>query len=230
MVVVEERPWQRLLALGIIVGVGAVSLVLGLWVGGTRGQIDPGVFDETAQALDVARVQIVALERRLADADLSQVVDTEATEQLRQTIKTLRDEQAAAEEELRFYRQIMAPSEAEKGLRVEKLELSEAQSADGVAYRILLTQVVDRHEFIQGEVNVDFIGSNSGQQQVLPLTDLTEVESYPLKFRFRYFQDFSGTLNLPDGFEPQRVVVTAAASGRKAKQQQKTFSWELQEG
>lgn len=230
MVVVEERPWQRYLLAGLLAGVGVVGLAVGFWLGSTGGQVDTAVHRELAEALEAARAQVVALERRVSDAELSKVVDLEATEQLRQTIKQMRDEQAAADEELRFYRQLMAPSEAEKGLRVEKLELTAGTRSDTVDYRLVLTQIVDRHEFIQGEVNVDFIGQNEGLQQVLSLTELTEVETYPLKFRFRYFQDFSGTLSLPDGFTPERVVVTAAGKGRRAKQAQKTFSWTLQEG
>jgi len=93
----------------------------------------------------------------------------------------------------------------------------------------LLTQVTDRADWVSGNVNVDIVGESGGEQVVLPLTEMTQVESYPLSFKFRYFQDFTGTLAVPDGMKPEQVVVTAATSGKDGKRVQKTFSWTLEE-
>ena len=78
-----------------------------------------------------AEQRVVELERKLADIQLSQVVDGDANESLRQTIKSLRDELSASQDEVLFYRQLMAPSEAQRGLRVEKLELTPGAAPDG---------------------------------------------------------------------------------------------------
>ena len=78
-------------------------------------------------------------------------------------------------------------------------------------------------------MTVDIVGSLENEQVVLPLTEMTHVESYPLGFRFRYFQDFTGSLVIPPGLKPAQVVVTAASSGKGAKRVQKTFDWALEE-
>lgn len=232
MVVVERRPGRTLaLALGVVLVVGGAFALGVMW--GQRGSGGASAAELEALHTELSAVEERALtaERALADRELAEVVDGDATEQLRQTIKDMGDRQAEIEEEVRFYRQLMAPSEAQRGLRVEKLDLIEGDEGPRVVeYRLLLTQVVDRHDWIRGEVSFDVIGSTRGTQQVLSLTELSKPEAYPLPFRFRYFQDFTGTLELPADFEAERVVVTAAASGRDGKQVQKTFGWAPQRG
>jgi len=223
MKVVADRPMRN----AVIAVVVAIAIGLaGYWIGREYNPYRSlgGVADDGAAA-----ERVVELERKLADIQLSQVVDGDANESLRQTIKSLRDELSAAQDEVLFYRQLMAPSEAQRGLRVEKLELTAGASATEVKYRLLLTQITDRADWINGTVGVEIVGTSAGEQVVLPLTEMSQVESYPLSFKFRYFQDFTGTLVVPDGMKPEQVVVTAATSGKDSKRVQKTFSWTLEE-
>jgi hypothetical protein len=223
MKVVADRPMRN----AVLAMVAAIAIgVTGYWIGKDHRPFG-SLGDDSDNALAAERV--VELERKLADVQLSQRVDGDANESLRQTIKSLRDELSASQDEVMFYRQLMAPSEAQRGLRVEKLELTAGAASNEVKYRLLLTQVTDRADWISGNMNVDVVGESSGEQVVLPLTEMTHVESYPLSFKFRYFQDFTGTLVVPDGMKPEQVVVTAATSGKDGKRVQKTFSWTLEE-
>jgi len=229
MKVVAHRPLRNavLVAIAVIVvaGVGFAGYLIG------RGQLGSvaAAIGTTSAADALAEQRVVELERKLADIQLSQVVDVDASESLRQTIKSLRDELSASQDEVLFYRQLMAPSEAQKGLRVEKLELSSGPSPTEVKYRLLLTQVSDKNVWASGTVTVDIVGTSANEQVVLPLTEMTQVETYPLAFKFRYFQDFTGTLAIPDGLKPEQIVVAAATSGKDGKRVQKTFSWTLEE-
>jgi len=223
MKVVADRPMRN----AVIAVVVAVAIGLtGYWIGREH---NPYRSLEGAADNAAAAERVVELERKLADIQLGQVVDGDANESLRQTIKSLRDELSAAQDEVLFYRQLMAPSEAQRGLRVEKLELTAGASATEVKYRLLLTQVTDRADWVNGTVSIDVVGTSGGEQVVLPLTEMSQVESYPLSFKLRYFQDFTGTLVVPDGMKPEQVVVTAATSGKDSKRVQKTFSWTLEE-
>jgi hypothetical protein len=229
MKVVAHRPLRNAvlaaIALIVVAGVGLAGYLAG------RGHLNAaataiiGTTSENASA----EQRVVELERKLADIQLSQVVDGDANESLRQTIKSLRDELSASQEEVLFYRQLMAPSEAQRGLRVEKLELNPNTNPTEVKYRLLLTQVSDKNDWASGTVTVDIVGTSANEQVVLPLTEMTQIETYPLAFKFRYFQDFTGTLVIPEGLKPEQVVVTAATSGKDGKRVQKTFSWTLEE-
>jgi hypothetical protein len=181
-----------------------------------------------ASEYEDARERIEALERRVADEALSRTVDGDAQEQLRSTIKSLRDELADAREEVRFYRQLMAPSEAERGLRVERLTLRAGAAPGTFDYRLLLTQVVERHGMLAGNVRMSIAGTQGEDEVVLPLTRVAKPGAYPIPFKFRYFEDVSGTLTLPEEFVPARVVVLAVAWGGQAKQVERAFEWVLE--
>jgi Family of unknown function (DUF6776) len=225
--VVADQPIRPIVAVTLVV-VAALVIAAG---GYSLGIYQRGASFEAFESSDVKhlRQRATELERQLADIQLSQVVDHDSNESLRQTIKSLRDELSAAQEEVLFYRQLMAPSEAQRGLRIEKFELNPGQSASEINYRLLLTQVVERHDWASGVVTVDIAGSWDNEQVVLPLTELTKLDSYPLPFRFRYLQDFTGVLAIPDGLTPERVIVTAATSGKQGKRIQRTFNWTLEE-
>jgi Family of unknown function (DUF6776) len=225
--VVADRPIRPVVAI-VLAAIAVVIIAAG---GYSLGLHQRGAPLALFESKDVVRLRQHAteLERKLADIQLSQVVDHDSNESLRQTIKSLRDELSAAQEEVLFYRQLMAPSEAQRGLRIEKFELNPGQTANEINYRLLLTQVVERHDWANGVVTVDVAGNWDNEQVVLPLTELTKVDSYPLPFRFRYLQDFTGVMAIPEGLTPERVIVTAATTGKAGKRIQRTFNWTLEE-
>ncbi len=226
MKVVAHRPARKALTILIALPIAAAIGYGGYWIGAqhraTAGGSD-AVNDRSSQE------RVVELERKLADIQLNQVVDGDASESLRQTIKSLRDELAASQDEVLFYRQLMTPEGAQRGLRVEKLELSSGGEPGEFNYRLLLTQAAAKNSWASGKVTIEVVATSDNGQVVLPLTELTPVESYPLSFKFRYFQAFSGTLTVPDGVEPEQVVVAATMAGRNGKRVEKTFNWTLQE-
>ncbi len=228
--VTEYRPGQRL-AWVVLIAVAIVgAAIAGHYLGRTQTE------QKLAEASGLERRNVEAAERiaelqsALADRELAAAVDGDAEAQLRTTIKELRDQLADRREELRFYRQLMAPSQAQRGLRVERLDLIGPAGSRVVQYRLMLTQVVDRHDWVQGKLTIDVQGVEGESQRVLSLTDLEQIDVYPLEFKFRYFQDFTGTITLPPALEPSRVVVTVSGSGKDAKQVQRTFGWAPKEG
>ena len=227
MKVVADRPLRSTVVVIVSLLLALVTGVLGYGF----GHFGQGGLFKGYGSLDDQRdsQRAVELERKLADIQLSKVVDGDANESLRQTIKSLRDELSESREEVLFYRQLMAPSEAQRGLRVEKFELTSGANPTEVKYHLLLAQVVERPDWTNGSVTVDIVGTLDNEQVVLPLTEMTQVDSYPLSFRFRYLQDFAGTLAIPAGLKPEQIVVTAASSGKDAKRVQKTFPWMLAE-
>lgn len=180
---------------------------------------------EKGRAAESLAADNVLLKRELADLRLAQKVDDGTGEQLRQTIKDLRDQTGEINEELSFYRGLMAPAENQKGLRIEKLSLEENLDADRVEYRLMLTQIADRRDWVQGKVNIDVIGQVRGEEQVLSLTEFGLDGAYPLSFRFRYFQDFTGVMIMPAAFTPEEILVTAESSGKKGIRLQRRFGW-----
>lgn len=222
----KPRPWRVVGVLILCLLSGLVGYGVGWSQGGYRiedvAQTRPSLARELAsvkEEYDQARQEKVRLER-------SQAIDKQALNTARDTIADLESAIANLEADLTFYRNIMAPSEASKGLQVDRLTLRDARGERRYDFKLVLTQVGDNKSYISGVVAVNIIGEQEGEQEVIPLRDLSEeVEDLGVRFRFRYFQDVEGTLALPDNFEPYEVQIVAKAEGNKASQAERTFEW-----
>jgi hypothetical protein len=151
---------------------------------------------------------------------------------LRHSITELRDQVAALTEEVNFYKSLMAPSSVARGLQIADFELLPQEQDDQYRFHLLLTQVEARRDWVQGDATLEVHGRMTGSdpstvaaEQVLSLTEIGGEGSYPLKFRFRYFQDLTGIITLPRGFEPEKIVVTAGKRGAGADPLSRTFQW-----
>lgn len=166
----------------------------------------------------------------LSNVRLATVVEAGANERLRRTIKELRDRIGALEEEARFYRRLVAPSEAERGFRIERLTVAATPDPARYAYRLLLTQIVDRHNWIEGDVLLELSGERAGTPERHAVADLVSDEDFATGFRFLYFQEFSGEFALPEGFVPRAVSVTAQVHDDAGTRLRESFDWVVEEG
>ncbi len=133
------------------------------------------------------------------------------------------------EDEIRFYRELMASEEAPEEVRIARLDLLQRLDGRGVRFRLLLVQSADRHEQVSGRVELRVVGERDGESVALPADALGSVAEYPIPVRFRYFQDVTGELELPQGFRPRGVEVIASAEGPQGWRLERTFAWQVQE-
>ena len=160
------------------------------------------------------------------DLDLTQVVEAGANEQLRRTIKILGDRIHSLEEEVRFYRRLVAPMDDDAGFNIERLEIARTRDPARFAYTLFLTQAVDRDRWIEGSLMIDIVGEESSTQRSLSLAELSQESEYPIKFGFLYFEDFRGQITLPKEFLPQEVRVTAEVdTGHRFE---RVFAWSVE--
>lgn len=230
LLVVRHAPWRRV-GWGVLVGLVVLAAGgLGYWLGSGVGELDRSYLASLEVRYQANEAQRAALARALADLRLSQTVDDQAAQSLRETISQLRGEVASLNEEVAFYKRLMVPSTIERGLRISEFQLAPGDKDNKVAYHILLTQVAERRDWLQGRLELRVLGQRQGPdgavvEEVLPLTELAVVDAYPLRFRFRYFQDLTGTLTLPAAFTPQQVIVAATPAG--AESVERRFDWSL---
>ncbi|MCB1683581.1 MAG: DUF6776 family protein [Pseudomonadales bacterium] len=225
--VVSHHPLRRALMVVAVAGICALGVFGGYWFGGAESELDSSYVDSLESLKRANAAELKTLKGALVEAGLAREVDRQAAEELRESIRALRNEVAALQEEVTFYKSLMAPSTVAKGLQIAEFDLSKAGAERQFLYHILLTQVESRRDWIQGEVRLEVFGMPPGAEveQVLPFTELAGTEPYPLKFRFRYFQDLSGLVTLPAGFQPTRVVVVARKRGGGNVDVSRTFGW-----
>lgn len=153
---------------------------------------------------------------------------SQAQEQLRQELRGLRDQIAELEEAVAFYKNVMSPGTDKEGLRIERLELAQTAEAGLYSYRLVLTQVGDNTNFIAGNVTFSVDGTRDGESLTVQTEDLLDGDS-DTRYRFRYFQELSGRVRLPDDIQPRQIRVEAVGSGRGATTTDRNFSWQVQE-
>ncbi len=243
--VVAHQPWRRPVVVGVTCLIGVFCLVLGYALGNDwqiTERVSSTLLSKDVEALEG---QVSSLESQLIDAELNADVQREASNALREDLSLMRNEVARLEEEVTFYKSLMAPGSLAEGLHISEFDVRPTQIEQQFAFELLLTQVALRRSYIGGAVRLDVIGHYdlpnahkdsadkvSGDKEsadkeideaVLSLTELSELSAYPVKFRFRYFQDVAGLMTLPEGFQPDRVLVTANQTGKDALQV--TFPW-----
>ncbi len=165
------------------------------------------------------------LSQRVAVLEKGGEVDRQAADGFRETVKSLKDQVSVLEQEVAFYKGIMAPGSADKGLRISRIDL-DAINANQYSYAVMMTQVVDNTNYVQGEVAVNVIGLRSGEHEVIALRDLDDnISELGIPFRFRYFQELKGVLNLPEGFIPQQLQVVMQSRGQNSQRVEETRNW-----
>jgi len=153
-------------------------------------------------------------------------VDRRAADDFRETVRQLSDEVARLEQDVAFYKGIMAPGSGDKGLRVSKIDIVPGDRPDQYTYSVMLTQVVDNSSYIQGQAAVNVVGVRDGEKVVLPLRDLdAEVDGLGIVFRFRYFQEIKGTMTVPANFIPEQVQVVLQSQGSNSQRVEETRLW-----
>jgi len=153
-------------------------------------------------------------------------VDREAQQQLTETLAEREARVAELNEELAFYRRIVAPPDGETGLRVQSMEVVNNSAAGGIdnSYRLklLLVQSPQRSGRAQGQVDLSLRGTLRGEEASLTLQQLA---TEPQDFEFLYFQDVDLDVILPEGFEPESAEIELRPGQRNARAVAATFPW-----
>lgn len=164
--------------------------------------------------------------QQVANLQSGRTIDDLAKQEIQETIRTYKATIAQLETDVSFYQQIMAPSNNTKGLQVQKVELKAEKAKNHFAYKFVLAQVADNKAYVKGVVAVNLIGMQGDKKKIIPLRDISEQEELGLKFKFKYFQDFSGELVIPEGIVPESIQVVAQSKGKKASRIEQSFEWE----
>ena len=186
--------------------------------------------DEIKLQLVEASGLISSLRQEVAGLRLGGEIDSRANEEVRQTVEVLQNQIAQLSEEIRFYKGVMLPNVEEKGLRIERLDVERTGEPNKYKYSLLLTQVVDKHEYVQGGVEIALLGSKADSEKQLFLSEFSGVKQARVGFRFRYFQNIDGELLVPEGFLPKEVMIIAKSSGRNSQRLERKFDWRLSGG
>lgn len=230
-VVIRHRPGYRLrrtlILLVFTVAAAVGGYATGLAQGGFRFSTVEDSRDRLESELEDLRSRYVEASQQLTNLERGRTIDQQALNQARRSIVKLETRIASLRADLTFYKNIMAPSETSKGLQVDRLSLQPSRQESAYNFKLVLTQVGNNKSYISGVVAVNVIGVRNEEKEVIALRDLSEdIDDLGVKFRFRYFQDIEGLLEVPADFEPMEIQIVAKSEGQKSAQAERTFDWD----
>ncbi|MCW8196222.1 hypothetical protein F6455_15620 [Proteobacteria bacterium 005FR1] len=234
LMVVPYRPYARLLtwagfALAVVL-MAAASYFLGNHHG--IGLQKAAIAERDQLRLDLQRrnAELESLSQEVANLKLASEVDKASSEGVRSEVITLKSQIAALEEDITFYRGLMAPTDNRRGLTIGSLDVIASGAPRRYDFKIVVQQLATNHQVLNGLLQVNVIGHEGGLTRSIPLKDLSpQIEDESIKLRFKYFQNIVGQIELPEGFEPERIELTASSSGRDGVSVEKKFGWLVHE-
>ncbi len=231
MVVVPYRPGRRFLFVTLLLLAVAASAAGGFMYGYTNTlrtqQSEQASQQELNAQLISAENENSELRRQVAILDRSSVMDQRATEEVQETIRGLRDRVAQLEQDIVYYRQVVSEETEDTGLVISQLDIDATREANRYRYKLVLRQQdADGDTFLTGHVNINLVGAQGEEQQILALRDLSaEQDQLDIRLRFKYFQNIEGELVLPDNFVPDRLQIAAVSVEPVEKSINQNFSW-----
>lgn len=225
-----KRPIVVLVAILILALAGEV----GFYLGQRSAFAGMGATPQTYPAM---QAELIAVESALRsrDAELEIIstrheVDRQALELVRKELAGQKEEIAALEEGLAFYRGLMSPGKIAPGLNLHAVELRAGELPRQFFFRIVLQQEARKHALLKGELEAVISGVLDGEVVEYSLAELSEdLELGAVALQFRYFQSIEGQLILPPGFEPAEVRVQASTKAPHKFEISEKYPWRLEE-
>jgi hypothetical protein len=169
-----------------------------------------------------AEQEIGSLKSQIAVLSRSEQVARGALLELQQTLREREEEVDGLRADLAFYGRLVGGG-MRVGLAVHTLRITPVQGTRAWNFTATLTQNFKRGQDIQGRLRLRLEGVRDGRLEQLDWPTLAQGrEDAGIEYRFKYFQQVSGTIMLPAGFLPNRVIVNADGGGDRVEQ---AFSW-----
>jgi hypothetical protein len=218
----------------IIVSILALLAGLALYVMFELGRYKAG-YDalQAAAQRDGLQQQIDKLERtqhelrvQLAAAEQARVAEGQERAEVARTIGELQAQVARDQQEMGFYRGLVAqPGQpAADAVRVQQFRIATLPGEQHYALRFSLSRTQRPEEAVSGTISITVDGTRSGASASADLAALTAGKG-ELPFNFRYFAAIEQPITLPGDFRPDHVTIEVRPGRKGVATYRQTFVW-----
>lgn len=214
--------WFGPLAAVFIILLGIAGYLFFVQAGGRN----IGETAELQQAVSDLKQKNQALREQLAKAVRSSEIDTSAGKELMTTLALREKELLDLREELNFYKSMVESGKTggPSTISIRSFVVKPTDAERSFHYKLALARVDGKGKPVKGQVQLRLQGRKDGDSVTLEWRDISSGSSMP-KFRFQFFQRLEGALVLPEGFEPEHILVKVTPNGKKQQSVQQSFSW-----
>jgi hypothetical protein len=215
--------WQR-------IALPAMAIVLSIFYFGKFYVADELIYSNYAVEalqtdLQTALDQIEVEKTRTTIAKREVDVVRRANDMLRQSERLHQDEVAGLQADLAFYRRLGGANGSQAALAVHHMELQLTRSPRVYLLVFTLTQNLRWASSIAGRVELGVDGIQNGEAGHLNDRQLLAETADPLKFQFKYFQQFERLITLPEAFEAESLTIRLR-SGSIGTAVEQTMQWQ----
>ncbi|TBU76849.1 hypothetical protein DNK06_16300 [Pseudomonas daroniae] len=228
----SNRSHERRLRVALILLLMAVpsTFYLGSWWQ-ARAMQEQDVKAQAMQArLDEQSRELDELRQRMAVLSSGEQLAQQSNEQSRLTIKLLEEQIFKQQQELAFYKGVLAPDSRADGVLIRTFDIHPTEEAGVFRFKIMLSRVGKDDKPMQGRLHVQVEGRQVGKAASLQLSQLSSdlpsgSTEQSIPFAFKHLQAIPeggrlGELRLPEGFEPQQIRIKADVEGGKPVERQ----------
>lgn len=227
---------RRSLPVISILGIVLIVMLVGGKMIYDVGRYQAG-FDVVGADLEIKELQqqVSQLKEQLADSregnvrlESAKKVDSHANTVVRDTLEKMQQETLELKEELQFYRSIVSPTRGQPGVNIHNFKINQGEQERQYHYNLTLIHIQGQqkhHRRASGVVNLTIEGEQGGVQKTLTLRQVAAPKRKSMKFSFKYFRRFEGSIILPEGFTPRNVVVNVVPSTKKVDGDKKKIEW-----
>ncbi|WXL26462.1 DUF6776 family protein [Ectopseudomonas mendocina] len=212
-------------------GVLFISIPLAFWAGSEWQQGRSGASGD-AQQIDQLEQELEELRQQMVVLKSAEQLSLQANEQSRLTIKLLEEQIYKQQQDLAFYKGVVAPESRQEVLNIKAFELLPTESEGRYRYKVLLNRLGKGDKPLQGRLHISVSGKHDGKAQTLSLAELVDgiagSQGEPVEFSFRHFLAVPeaaqfAEMQLPVGFDAEKVIIKAEIKGQSSVVQ--TFDW-----
>ena len=225
----RERRIKIILVVGfVLLGVGAY------WFGGSKANNQNQRLESRNLSLSeragLLQKENEVLHQRVAILESSSKIDRETVNSVRKLVRQLQDEKDEISRELTFYKNIMAPEDLSKGVRVSGFDLERGAEPGVYRFRLIISQTVRNNPFRRGSVSVSVSGQKDNKPVTVSLLRQAGYDDDSAPLGFRYFQAIPGDrgfleFELPEGFEPAMIHVNGSIEQGPVRKIEKNYEW-----
>ena len=227
-IITIQRPALWLLSFVVFICIILVllwgSFEYGRSIAGYNSIDSEAYIDQLQAQLEESQAEIVENKRQATMLERNSQIDDDASLQLKETLAQTQSDVLKLKKELSFYKSIVAPEQGSRSLAIQTFQLK-LNAVGGYDYKIMVSQRGRNDQFTRGTIDVSIEGVSNGQPLTLKLVEVSNDTKMPMKFGFKYFQNFEGVMILPEAFQPDFVRVKVKPSKGKIKAIDEQFSW-----
>lgn len=151
-------------------------------------------------------------------------MDREAKRRAQESLAELQQERLDLIKQVVYLQRLIR--EGQDGIVVVKeLQLRKGSAPRSFRFEMALSQLVPQQERTRGRVSLSVVLSRDGKEEELPLDALPGSSPAARVMDFEHFETIAGEIVVPEGAEPERLIIDIEPDGDSLASSAEVFLW-----